>query len=299
MFLILMLGMLIRRSKIVPEDSFNQMNLMTFRFLMPCLLFYSVYAADINNSFQPRTIVFLLCWVMGWFILSYIVFAKAEPNPKNRGAYIQTAYRSNLAVIGVTLAQSMLGDSGIATMAMAIAVIVPLFNVLAVITLETCRGGVVSVRQMIINIMRNPLIWGCLVGILFLALGIKLPKTVEGVVAKIGTTASTMMLITLGASIQLKGVMKNLRQVIFCDMLRLVISPVCALTVGILLGFRGDALGVILIAAASPTAAASYPMALACDSNYELTGQSVVTTSFFCSLTLFLWIFLLKQMGFL
>ncbi len=299
MFLILLLGMLIRRSRIVPDSSFDQMNLMTFRFLMPCLLFYSIYAADINNSFQPGTIVFLLCWVLVWFILSFIVFAKAEPDPKNRGAYIQTAYRSNLAVIGVTLAQSMLGESGIATMAMAIAVIVPLFNVLAVITLEACRGGVVSFRQMLINILRNPLIWGCLTGILFLALGIQLPKTVEGVIAKIGTTASTMMLITLGASIQLKGVKDNLRQVIFCDVLRLVVSPICALTVSILLGFRGDALGVILIASASPTAAASYSMAMACDSNYELTGQSVVTTSFFCSLTLFIWIFLLKQLGFM
>ena len=40
-------------------------------------------------------------------------------------------------------------------------------------------------------------------------------------------------------------------------------------------------------------------MALACDSDHELTAQLVVTTSLLCSLTLFLWIFLFKQIGFL
>ena len=120
---------------------------------------------------------------------------------------------------------------------------------------------------------------------------------IEGVLAKIGITASTLMLITLGASIQLKGVERNLKKVIRCNLLRLVIAPAVAVAAGILLGFRGDALGVILIAAASPTAVNSYPMALACDSDHELIAQSVFTTSFFCSFTLFLWIFGLKQMG--
>ena len=76
-----------------------------------------------------------------------------------------------------------------------------------------------------------------------------------------------------------------------------MLAPAVAVTAGILLGFRGDALGVILIAAASPTAVNSYAMALACDSDHELTAQSVFTTSFFCSFTLFLWIFALKQAG--
>ena len=40
-------------------------------------------------------------------------------------------------------------------------------------------------------------------------------------------------------------------------------------------------------------------MALACDSDHELTAQLVVITSLLCTFTLFFWIFLLKQLGFL
>ena len=65
------------------------------------------------------------------------------------------------------------------------------------------------------------------------------------------------------------------------------------------MGFRGGALGTVLVCIASPTASTSYPMALACDSDHQLTAQLIVTTSLLCSLTLFLWIFLLKQLALL
>ena len=48
---------------------------------------------------------------------------------------------------------------------------------------------------------------------------------------------------------------------------------------------------------ASPIASSTYPMALVYDSDHDLTGQLVITTSLFCCFTLFLWIFLCKQLG--
>ena len=78
-----------------------------------------------------------------------------------------------------------------------------------------------------------------------------------------------------------------------------MISPLLALSAALLLGFRGEALGIILVCLASPTASSAYPMALVCDSDHELTAQLVVSTSLLCTFTLFFWIFLLKQLGFL
>ena len=92
---------------------------------------------------------------------------------------------------------------------------------------------------------------------------------------------------------------KNLKKLLWANGIRLVITPLVAVTGALLLGLRGNQLAVVLLCAASSLATTAFPMAMARDSDYELTGQIVVTTSFLCCVTLFLWIFILKQLGLL
>ena len=72
-----------------------------------------------------------------------------------------------------------------------------------------------------------------------------------------------------------------------------------ALAAAYLTGLRGNELGIVLVITGSPVASAAYPMAMAMDSDYELTGQMVVISSLLCCFTMFLWIFLLRQTGLL
>ena len=116
-------------------------------------------------------------------------------------------------------------------------------------------------------------------------------------VSSVGNAGSVTTLVALGASLKLGGMRHNLAAIVRCSVVRLVLAPLCALVPAILLGFRGDALGVVLVCIASPVASTAYPMALAYDSDHEFTAQMVVTTSLICTLTLFLWIFALKQLG--
>ncbi|MCI8870199.1 MAG: AEC family transporter [Lawsonibacter sp.] len=299
MFLILCLGPLVRRFRIISEDSVHDLSTLSFRALLPCLLFYNVYSADLRTAAQPGLLAFLLAWTLGWFLLGCVLFTLTVRDPRRRGAFLQNVFRSNIAVIGVSLAQSMLDAQWVAAVAVSVSVLVPLYNVLAVVTLETCRGGRLDWKKIVKNILTNPLILACVLGFLCLLLDIRLPEPVEKAVSNVGSAGSVTTLVALGASFRFDGLRQNLRPVLFGTVLRLVISPLAAVTLAVLLGFRGGALGVILICTASPTATTSYPMALACDSDHELTGQLVVATSLFCSLTLFLWIFLLKQTGLL
>ena len=128
-------------------------------------------------------------------------------------------------------------------------------------------------------------------------LEIPLPAPVLKALSQIGTAGTVMTLISLGANFRFSGVRRNLKKVVTANVLRLVIAPLAALTAAVALGFRGGDLGIILLCTAPALAGSCYPMALACDSDHELTGQIVVTTSFLCCLTLFVWIFLLKQVG--
>ena len=297
MFLTLCVGLGVRRFHVVPEDMIRYLSLLSFRALLPFHLFYSVYSADLDTSLDPKLLAFLVGWTLVWWGAGSLYYTLRTPDPRRRGAYIQNFYRSNIAVIGVSLAQSMMGQTGVALMALAICVVVPTFNVLAVITLETCRGGKADLGHTVKGILTNPLIIGCVLGVLFLLLGIRLPGPVEKAVSNVGAAGSVMTLIALGASFQFSGVGKNARALVRCNLIRLVLAPGAALAAAWLLGLRGNALGIVLVCMGAPTASTSYPMAIACDSDYELTGQAVVTSSALCCFSMFLWIFLLKQAG--
>ncbi|WP_158099012.1 AEC family transporter [Flavonifractor sp. An100] len=299
MFLTLCVGFLVRRAQVVPEVMFHHLSTLSFQALLPCLLFYNIYSTDLTAAVQSDLLAYLIAWVLVWFALCYAYYTLREPDPRRRGAYIQNSFRSNIAVIGVSLAQVMMSSHGVALLSIAISLVVPLFNILAVITLETCRGNRVDLRHTLSGIFHNPLIRACLLGILFLLLGIRLPSSVEQAVSSLGNAGSVTTLLALGASFRIGGLTGQIWTVVRCSLVRLVLAPAAALIPAILLGFRGDTLGAILVCVATPTASSSYPMALACGSDHELTAQLVVSTSLFCSLTLFLWIFLLKQIGLL
>lgn len=297
LFLTLCVGILLRASKIVPEEAFHHLSQISFHAFLPCLMFSNLYSADLAGMAHAMIFVYLLAWVIGWFLLCSAVCAKTEPDLRRRGAYIQSGYRTNIAVVGVSLAQSMMGNNGVALMSMAVGLVVPTYNTLAVITLESCRGKRADPAHIVKSILHNPLIIGCALGGLCLGLHITLPSPIIKAVSNVGNAGSVTTLVALGASLKLGGMQRNLAAIVRCSFIRLVLAPLCALVPAALLGFRGDALGVVLVCIASPVAATAYPMAMAYDSDYEFTAQIVVTTSLICSLTLFLWIFALKQMG--
>ena len=296
--LVMCLGIWVRARKLVPEELYGHLSTLCFHFLLPFQLFFNIYDARLEGAFSPRLLVFLEAGILTWFLANYALFAVAEPDRRARGACIQNAFRSNIAVVGVSLAQSMMGDGpGVAAMAIATAVLVPTYNALAVFTLESCRGGRADIGSIVKQILKNPLIQASVLGVVFLVLEVRLPQPVEQTVKNLGNAGSVMTLVSLGASLRLNGARKNFRRAALCSVHRLLITPLILVTAACLLGFRGDELGVILICAGAPTATASYPMALACGSDHELTAQVVVTTSLFFCLTMLFWIFGLKQLG--
>lgn len=262
-------------------------------------MFNNVYMADFKSAFSGRLIFFLVSETVLTFLLGSVFLLFSEKNHRVRGAYIQALYRSNIAVIGVALAQVLMDADGVASMTIAITILVPIFNVLAVIALELCRGQRISVWKTLRSIIKNPLVIGALIGMTCVLLQVRVPTAAEAAAVGIARAASVMTVISLGASFQFSGIRKNRMRLAAASSFRLVLIPLAVVTAAINMGFRDNDLSVILICAASPLATTSFPMAQVYDSDYELTGQLVVFTSLLCCFTLFLWIFALKQLDFM
>ena len=296
-FVMLLTGYLAKRCGAVSEEIVPPLNRFCFTVLLSLYMFNNVYTADFDSAVSPGLILFLLAQTLALFIGGFVIVSRRIEDGRRRGAYLQAAFRSNIAIIGLTLAQTLMDDAGTASMAVVITVLVPVYNMLAVIALESFGGTAVSVGRLVKSIFKNTLVIGSLLGLGFSVLRVPIPGAVMSALTSMGKAGTVLALITLGISFNFSALSGNWRQVLRLSALRLVIIPAFTVGTGVLLGFRGNDLAVTMLVSAAPMASTAFSMARMYDSDYELTGQVVVATSFFCSLTLFVWIFLLKQTG--
>ena len=201
-------------------------------------------------------------------------------------------------LMGLPIVGNIFGSGRLGMTSMLVTVIVLMYNILAVITLEVFRGESIKITKILKGIVTNPLIIGSVAGILFAAFGIKLPEIAESVISDMASAATPLALIVLGASFEfasIKRYKKNLIAVIFA---RLIIVPAISLSVAIMIGFRGIDLVSLIGIFASPCAVSSYTMARQMDSDYELSAGTVVFTTMLSCFTLFGWIYFLKELNF-
>lgn len=148
-------------------------------------------------------------------------------------------YRSNLAIIGLPLATVLVPGADMGPVAMLAAIIVPLFNVLAVITLTAFRGERLPAGRLIKMVATNPLILGSAVGLVFLGTGWRLPTALESAVHQVAAMTSPFMLFLLGAFFRFSGLRRYRRDLIEVCLVRLFLMPALLLTAAFLIGIRG------------------------------------------------------------
>ena len=182
-------------------------------------------------------------------------------------------------------------------MALLIAVVVPLFNAMAVVTLEAFRGNRPPVGKILGNILINPLIIASALGLLFLLTPLRLGTVLESTVRQISGVANPFMLFLLGAFFRFDGLRRYWRDLLEVSIGRLVIIPGVFLTAAWLLGFRGVAFAGLIPMLGSATAVSSFTMVQQLGGDDELAGDIVVITSALCVVTLFFWSFLFKTLG--
>lgn len=297
MFLIMAIGIWVRKLGLLHEQEAKRLNKLVFHVFFPPLMFSNLYGAQIGNAFHGKLIAFSVIMVLLAFAATTAIVMKIEKSNQKRGAMIQAIYRSNFVIMGIPVVSNIFGGENLATTAVAITVIVPLYNILAVVVLEIFRGGRPSIGHIMKGICTNPLIIGAVLGALTIPLRLELPTFLESTLFSMKEVATPMALLVLGASLNRKSLEESKRNLTICLLGRLVIVPALALTIGAAIGLRDVAFVTLIAIFASPTAVSSYTMAEQMDSDGQLAGNCVVFSSALSSITLFGWIFVFKTMG--
>ena len=136
-FLLMAAGFASRSLKLLGDRDVLMMNNLAFKVFMPAMLFYNIYSSDISSAVRPRLLAYAAGGVLAAFALSVVYTLLTVRDKSKQSVYIQGIYRSNFVVIGLPLASALMEGQDMAPVAVLMVVVVPMFNALAVICLET------------------------------------------------------------------------------------------------------------------------------------------------------------------
>lgn len=297
LFLVMLSGQAASRLKVVQKQDLVSIDRLVFRVFLPCSIVRSILLADTSMGFQWPVVCFFIFYQLSAAGIGLAVIPRFFKQPGDRGVLVQNMFRCNYSLFGFALAEALypVGDGGVA--AMLVALTVPFFNVLSIIVFESYGEGKRSLRSALTKMLRNPLLWACLIGLVLRLLPVSLPAVIVSAIGKLGGIASPLALFSIGAGIRLSGVTANRRAFVTGLLCRLVLMPAFYLPLAYFLGLRGPAFAGLLCAIASPAAVSSYSMAKELGGNEQLAAQLVAFTTTFSAITLFALIYVCKAAG--
>lgn len=306
-FVLILLGLALRRTGMMPEAFTTKLNSFVFQFTLPVMVFYDLASKNFRESWNGRFVLF--CFIATLLSIGGITLLSAplcRSTPGERGEFIQAGYRSSAAIMGVMLAQNMYGDAGM--IPMMILGTVPLYNAFAVVVLivygpkekeNDQTAGRDLLRHTLLNILKNPLIISVFLGLGWSLTGIRFPTIADRTLSSIGGTATPLGLLALGASIRTGRIASRIKLTSVAVFLKLAGLGMIFLPAAVWLGFRNETLLAAVIMCGSPTTVTSFVMAKGLGNDGTLSGAAVIITTLLSSVTLTGWLFLLRTMGYL
>ena len=286
-FLTILLGAFLQKIGLMPKRMIGDLNRLCFKCFLPVMLFNNVRATDFRQYFEWHLISCAIVSVVLLFAVLLWIIPRTVQHPEQQSVMIQGIYRSNYVILGIPIVSNIYQGESIATITMLIAIIVPLFNLLAVYLFERFNGqNKHDPIKMLGSIARNPLIIATVLGMLYTLCGIQFPTFLDATLSDLAGITIPLALLILGADLDLNLETTSVKLLVTAVIGKVLIVPLLFLPPAIALGFRGQALASLLAMYASPAAVSGYIMAQNENADHHLAGQIVVITSIISCFTL-------------
>ena len=298
-FLLMVLGLALRKIGWIDEGFASKMNQFVFRVPLPVLLFQDLATVDFYEMWDGKFVLF--CFVVTFLeIFLAGLLSLLLKDRSTRGEFIQASYRSSAALLGIAFIQNIYGNAGMAPL--MIIGSVPLYNVMAVVVLSFFQPERKKLdrgvwKATLKGIVTNPIILGIAAGLLWSALRIPLPSVLEKMVSDVGAAATPLGLMAMGASFDLKKAFGKAKPAVAASAMKLVLFAALFLPLAVWLGFRREELVAILVMLSSATTVSCYVMARNMGHEGVLTSSVVMLTTLFSAFTMTGWLYILRSMG--
>ncbi|MGJ3263536.1 MAG: AEC family transporter [Salinarimonas sp.] len=264
-FLIIAAGWLARVTGFVEERHWPGLEKVTYVVFFPAIIIATLAQAELATvpvgGVGGALVAAILVNAGGLIAARKVLARRAGIGGPSFTSVFQGATRWN-TFVALAVAGSLHGERGLALMAVAIAVMIPLLNLMAIGVLVRFAGGPAqSTRDILRAIVTNPFIWSSAIGVAINATGLAVPAFALDFVEILGAAALAAGLLVVGAGLDMRRLARPNRAHWIAIATKMLILPFVAVTLARYLGVFGDDLVVVAIASSVPTASGGYILA--------------------------------------
>ncbi len=298
-FLIIALGFVIKKIGVINENFVAITSKFVFNISLPAFIFMKISNIDLTAVLDMGQIIFIYAGTLLVYFIIWIIASFFIKDGRDLSVFVQGAYRSNYAIVGLAIIANLYGDEGLGKASLILAFLLPVYNVLAVIILTVPMRKIkkLNLGNTVQEIILNPLIIAVIVALPFSYFKLELPSMLLTTGNFLADVALPLALIGIGGSLNIENIKRASTLAFSSSILKLIVVPVILTLFAYLFGYREMDLGIMFILFACPTAIVSFIMAEAMGCNSKLAGNIVVISTIGSVITISVAIIYLKSTG--
>jgi predicted permease len=277
-FGIIFLGWLLRKIGLVKSDSISILNNFAYYVAFPALIFYSLYNIDFSIiSYDILTVNVIS--IFSIMFLSFIISKILKLDNKTKASVIFCSFFGNTVYMGFPLSELSFGTEGVGLAAIISVFYMIIGLTLGIFIIQYYSAKKTDKKNMLIKMLKIPLIWGAIIGLLFSYSLIRIPEPFLKLLNMLGSSASPVALFALGVFLYGSIEKRNIGKVALISTLKLIILPIIVLSISILLGFSGKQKSVTILEAGMPIAITTFVLAEQFDMEKKMVANSIIITT--------------------
>lgn len=288
-FLLIVLGVVLKRSLMRLDTQWHGLERLTYYILFPALLIQTLVKADLSKVpvagvggalFVSALTMSILCLALRPLLASWKIDGPAF------SSIFQGAIRWQ-TYVALSVCASLYPGIGLALASVAMVAIIPLVNVLSVTVLAHYASPERrSVGAIAMTVVRNPLIWACVIGIVINVLHIPLPRIWHAVADALGNSSLAIGLLVTGAGLRLEGLFRLSIAATLGVVFKLLLMPALAVALAIAFGLSGPNLVIVTACAAVPSSPSAYVLARQMGGDAPLLAQIITLQTILAAITM-------------
>ncbi|MBX3476367.1 MAG: AEC family transporter [Brevundimonas sp.] len=292
-FLMIALGWGLKASGFLTGDAWKPVERLTYFVFYPAFLIPAIWQADFSGGAAGVVGLATLAGAMTLALAAFLVRPLLRLDGPAYTSVFQGVIRWN-GFVFIPVAAAVFGQGTVGLAAVALGSLVPSINLVCVLVLSKWgagQGG--GWRAVGRSLWINPVVWSCVIGTALNLTGLAMPAPLVQPTAMLGGAAIVLGLIVAGAGLSFRDAAGRPVTVGAVTAIKLLVVPLVMAGFAHLLGADRTAFGIVLLAGATPGAAASYVLARQMGGDAPLMASVVAFTTVGAVVTmpLLLWLF--------
>lgn len=231
LFVCLIIGIVLKKSKIIPDNFHTSLNAFVINISLSAFSLYYISKIELNSSvIYPVLVVWIGIFAA---ILFFAGLGKIFGWKSSLiGALIMCAGFGNTSFVGIPLIQAMYGEEGLKTVMLVDQPGFVALSTVGILVANFYSGSKDSLLKHLSKILKFPPFIAFVIALLLNIFSIEIPKDFDEVLMKLGATTVPLALVSVGSQMQWKKIERKEGFHLFIGLLfKLVILPLLILVI--------------------------------------------------------------------